>query len=109
MSGLTTHVLDIAHGRPGADVTVELWSGDGRRLTVAVTNAHGRTDAPLLDGAALAAGPYRLVFHLGSYFARLGVRSFFDRVEVRFRVTGAEHYHVPLLAAPWGYSTYRGS
>ena len=110
MSGLTTHVLDIAHGRPGAEVAVELWSGDGRQLKRAVTNAQGRTDAPLLDGAALAAGPYRLVFHLGSYFARLGVRSFFDRVDVRFRVTRTDaHYHVPLLAAPWGYSTYRGS
>ncbi len=109
MTGLTTHVLDIAHGRPGAGVLIELWSGDGRQLKVATTNAQGRTDAPLLDGAALVAGPYRLVFHLGPYFARLGVASFFDRAEVRFRMRRAEHCHVPLLAAPWGYSTYRGS
>jgi 5-hydroxyisourate hydrolase len=106
---LTTHVLDTAAGRPAAGVAIELarLDGDHREvLRTAVTNADGRTDAPLLEAAELAAGTYELVFGLGAYFGE----GFYDRVPVRFRVEDpGTHHHVPLLASPWSYSTYRGS
>ena len=76
-------------------------------LKSVATNADGRTDAPLLIGAALVAGEYELTFHVGEYF---GERTFLDRVPVRFRIADATaNYHVPLLCTPWAYSTYRGS
>ncbi len=116
---LTTHVLDTAQGRPAAGLTVELWalgrSGEERRLLkTVVTDAGGRTGAPLLEGDALAAGVYELVFDVGAYFAAQGPAGaappFLDRVPVRFGIADpAAHYHVPLLVSPWAYSTYRGS
>jgi hydroxyisourate hydrolase len=107
---LTTHVLDTARGMPAAGISVGLFALHGERtlLHVAVTNADGRTDAPLATD--LAPGAYELVFAVTDYFARDGVATFFDEIPVRFVVTaGAARYHVPLLLSPWGYSTYRGS
>ena len=116
MAGLSTHVLDTAHGRPAAGVAVQLWRlADGAREVVArtLTNADGRCDAPLLSGAALVPGIYELVFAVGAYFAAsgdAGAGDFLDEVPVRFVVRpGLNHYHVPLLIAPYAYSTYRGS
>lgn len=113
---LTTHVLDTAHGRPAAGVAVQLWRlADGTREQVAraLTNADGRCDAPLLAGAALVPGIYEIVFAVGAYFAGqsdAGAGDFLDEVPVRFVVRpGLDHYHVPLLIAPYAYSTYRGS
>ena len=114
---LTTHVLDTARGRPAAGVAVELWRLDGNDRTLlaaARTNADGRTDAPLLVGEALTSGVYELVFAVGDYFKEQEVPMptppFLDRVPIRFGVADPEaHYHVPLLASPWAYSTYRGS
>src|SRR3954452_21953309 len=107
---LTTHVLDTAAGRPAAGVEVTLWR-DGAVVAAAVTNADGRTDAPLLD--ALEVGEYELRFAVGAYFAGSATVSdppFLDVVPVRFGVADADaHHHVPLLASPWAYSTYRGS
>lgn len=114
---LSTHVLDTHGGHPAYGVRIELYE-IGRsatsRLTEAVTNADGRTDAPLLAGAPLRIGRYELRFHIGDYFARDGVKlpepAFLDVVPVRFAIGEAEgHYHVPLLVTPWSYSTYRGS
>jgi 5-hydroxyisourate hydrolase len=117
MGKLTTHVLDTAHGRPGAGITVELYALDGdarRALKTVVTNHDGRCDAPLLQDDAFVAGEYELVFHAGDYFAAGGVTvpepRFVDRVVLRFGIADASsHYHVPLLVSPWAYSTYRGS
>ena len=117
MGKLTTHVLDTANGRPGAGIKVELFAlaGDTRRaLKTTVTNNDGRCDEALLEGDALVAGEYELVFGAGDYFASLGTRvpepRFVDRVVLRFGVADAgAHYHVPLLVSPWSYSTYRGS
>jgi 5-hydroxyisourate hydrolase len=117
MGKLTTHVLDTANGRPGAGIKVELFAlaGDTRRaLKTTVTNDDGRCDEPLLEGDALVAGEYELVFNAGDYFASIGTRvpepRFVDRVVLRFGVAdAAAHYHVPLLVSPWSYSTYRGS
>lgn len=116
---LTTHVLDTAQGRAAARVAIELWrlSANGNRvakLCAVRTNADGRTDAPLLEGGALTAGVYELVFAVGEYFAGQPLATpdppFLDQVPVRFGVADpAAHYHVPLLVSPWAYSTYRGS
>jgi 5-hydroxyisourate hydrolase len=113
---LTTHVLDLAQGRPAAGMRVELWrlESDGARslLITVITNADGRVDAPLLAGAAFRAGTYELVFNVGDYFAAgLGAAPpFLTSVPVRFSIAEPEaHYHVPLLVTPWAYSTYRGS
>ncbi|XUW87066.1 hydroxyisourate hydrolase [Burkholderia sp. M6-3] len=117
MGKLTTHVLDTANGRPGAGIKVELFAlaGDTRRaLKTTITNDDGRCDEPLLQGDALVAGEYELVFAAGDYFASIGTKvpepRFVDRVVLRFGVAdAAAHYHVPLLVSPWSYSTYRGS
>jgi 5-hydroxyisourate hydrolase len=103
---LTTHVLDVAQGRPAAGVEVELWRDD--KLVIAqTTNADGRCDAPLVEAGALREGEYELRFAVGAYF---GDSAFLDVVPVRFRVADAgQKYHVPLLVTPWSYSTYRGS
>jgi 5-hydroxyisourate hydrolase len=118
MGRLTTHVLDTATGRPAAGVRIDLWSIDAdnnRHLLKTVeTNADGRTDAPLLQGDQFVAGRYELVFFAGEYFSRVGVPSadppFLGEVPLRVGFADADsHYHVPLLASPWSYSTYRGS
>ncbi len=113
---LTTHVLDTAHGRPAAGVPVAVFRLDGivrTPLAEAVTNADGRTDAPLIQAGELACGEYELVFRVGEYFAKAGLRSahpFLDTLPIRFGVSDASaHYHVPLLVSPYGFSIYRGS
>ncbi|MCE9614423.1 MAG: hydroxyisourate hydrolase [Lentisphaerae bacterium] len=117
MSGkLTSHVLDTGRGRPAAGMAVQLWRVEPKGdvlVREAVTNADGRTDSPLVEGAAFAAGTYRLVFAVGDYFASqrdADARRFLDAVPLVFRVDDASrNYHVPLLVSPWSYSTYRGS
>ena len=115
---LTTHVLDTAQGRPAAGMRIELWllgeDADRRLLKSVRTNADGRTDEPLLAGADLTPGIYELVFAAGDYFTAQGQTTttppFLDYVPIRFGIADANaHYHVPLLASPWAYSTYRGS
>jgi 5-hydroxyisourate hydrolase len=112
---LTTHVLDTARGRPAAGVRVELFRLDGpahRKVAEAVTNADGRTNAPLLAGGALTEGRYELVFAAGDYLRGQGAEGllFLDEIPVRFGVADAgAHCHVPLLLSPFGYATYRGS
>lgn len=113
MTGLTTHVLDTAHGKPAAGVTLRLKRGS-EVLASTTTNADGRCDSPLLAGEALKAGAYRLEFDVGAYFRGLGVAlpdpAFLETVAIEFGVADATaHYHVPLLVSPFGYSTYRGS
>jgi hydroxyisourate hydrolase len=109
MGRLTTHVLDTARGRPAAGLEIEL-RRDGRTLRRVTTNADGRTDGPLLEGEELVPGVYELVFAVGDYFAEAADPPFLGQVPVRFGIADADaHYHVPLLASPWAYSTYRGS
>jgi len=115
MGRITTHVLDTAAGRPAAGLKIIFSQLDGapKVLAETVTNADGRCDKPLLEGAAFAAGQYEIVFHVGDYFRRTGVKladpPFLDLVPLRFGVSEDAHYHVPLLVSPYAYSTYRGS
>ncbi|MBA2675690.1 hydroxyisourate hydrolase [Ramlibacter sp.] len=119
--GLSTHVLDTMHGTPATGMAVELHRMQGadgstpvlvKRFTL---NADGRNPGgPLYDTASLKKGTYRLVFDVAAYFRARGVQlpdpPFLDRVALDFGVADtAQHYHVPLLASPWSYSTYRGS
>jgi 2-oxo-4-hydroxy-4-carboxy-5-ureidoimidazoline decarboxylase len=114
---LSTHVLDTYHGRPAPGVAVTLYEiGASARglIRSATTNKDGRTDAPLIGGEPLRIGVYELQFSIGEYFAREGAKltdpPFLDVVPIRFSIAEPEgHYHVPLVATPWSYSTYRGS
>jgi len=116
MGALTTHVLDTSSGKPANRVRLDLYRADGERrhLLSASTSQDGRCDQPLLQGEAFVPGEYEIIFHAGEYFARQGVvlanPPFLDQVVIRFGVADAtQHYHVPLLISPYGYSTYRGS
>ena len=115
MGRITTHVLDTAAGKPAAGLKIVLTRLDGTPEAIAtgVTNADGRLDRPLLEGAAFAKGTYEIVFHVGDYFRASGAAlpnpPFLDVVPLRFGVAEDAHYHVPLLVSPFAYSTYRGS
>ena len=118
MSGyLTTHVLDTARGCPAGGLKIMLYKVTGmthRKLVEMVTNADGRTDAPILPVGKFAVGVYELVFGAGEYLRGAGQGRveplFLDEIPIRFGMNDPDaHYHVPLLLSPFGYSTYRGS
>ena len=117
MSGyLTTHVLDTARGCPAAGMMVELYRLEGGARSLVrklATNADGRTDEQILPAGEFAIGSYELVFHAGAYLDDCGFAPekprFLDVIPIRFGMSEATHYHVPLLISPFGYSTYRGS
>lgn len=117
MARLSTHVLDLASGKPAAGLKIDLYQLEGSRrqhLKSAHTNADGRTDEPLLSGESIPTGIFELVFQAGDYLRSGGYAlpdpPFLDEVIIRFGIAEASgHYHVPLLLSPFGYSTYRGS
>ncbi|MCF3594895.1 hydroxyisourate hydrolase [Rhodobacteraceae bacterium LMO-12] len=113
---LTTHVLDTARGCPAEGLTIELFRVEGDRRThlkTLKTNDDGRTDEQILPADKFETGTYELVFHAGAYLDAIGVPPesprFLDVIPLRFGMSEASHYHVPLLLSPFGYSTYRGS
>lgn len=116
-AGLTTHMLDVASGKPAEGVRIDFAAldGDGYRFIRTVhTNADGRNAEPLLTAETMKVGRYQLVFHIAEYFTRLGTvlpdPPFLDTAAIQFGIAdAAAHYHVPLLASPWTYTTYRGS
>jgi 5-hydroxyisourate hydrolase len=117
MARLSTHVLDVAQGKPAPGVVVELHILRDRtrhHLKTTATNADGRTSEPLLSADFMEVGTYELTFHAGDFFRAQGVvladPPFLDQVVIRFGIADAAgHYHVPLLLSPYSYSTYRGS
>ena len=117
MARLSTHVLDLASGKPAAGVYLDLYAIAGGRRTLignAVTNADGRTEKPLLAGDKIPTGIFELVFQAAEYLEAQGHSlsdpPFLDEVIIRFGISDAAgNYHVPLLLSPYGYSTYRGS
>nr|WP_319947853.1 hydroxyisourate hydrolase [uncultured Shimia sp.] len=113
---LTTHVLDTARGCPAEGLKIDLYRIDAQDrvfLRSLVTNADGRTDSQILPEQEFETGVYELVFHAGGYLDASGVPAetprFLDEIPLRFGMSEATHYHVPLLLSPFGYSTYRGS
>jgi 5-hydroxyisourate hydrolase len=106
MTSLSTHVLDVSTGRPAAGLRVTLESADGNVLAEALTDDDGRVGAFADD---LAAEDHLIRFDTGTWFAGRGTTAFYPEVVVTFTVGADEHYHVPLLLSPYGYSTYRGS
>ncbi|MEM7723591.1 MAG: hydroxyisourate hydrolase [Pseudomonadota bacterium] len=113
---LTTHVLDTARGCPAEGIAIALYAVSGnshRKIAEAVTNADGRTDSPILPEDAFKPGTYELIFFTGDYLRETGQAGaeplFLDQVPIRFGMAEEDHYHVPLLLSPYGYSTYRGS
>ncbi len=115
MTGLTTHILDTANGRPANGVTILLFrDGDTQPLGNWITNEDGRCDTPLLTPDQMQKGSYRLEFSVADYFRSSGhdlpEPPFLDKVLIQFGIAETDaHYHVPLLVSPFGYSTYRGS
>ncbi len=108
MGTLSTHVLDTSRGLPAAGVPVTLETGDGRELGSATTDADGRVGS--IGPDLLDRGVYRLRFDTAAYFAATGAAGFYPDVTISFTIADAQqHYHVPLLLNPFGYSTYRGS
>lgn len=113
---LTTHVLDTSNGKPAEGLQIDLYRlEDERRIHLRTlnTNSDGRTDEQILPAGEFAIGTYELVFHTGAYFDKVGVPDesprFLDLIPIRFGMSEASHYHVPLLLSPFGYATYRGS
>ncbi|TCL10007.1 5-hydroxyisourate hydrolase [Shimia isoporae] len=113
---LTTHILDTARGCPARGIKIALYRVSGnshRKIAEAVTNADGRTDTPILPESEFKTGSYELIFFCGDYLRDTGQADgetlFLDNVPIRFGMDTEDHYHVPLLLSPFGYSTYRGS
>lgn len=114
MSTITTHVLDTSRGRPARGIAVTLSrtaaEDDWTPMSTGTTDQDGRVNELLQESESLSLGTYRLRFEVGPYFVALGTEAFYPFVDVVFTVvSAAEHYHVPLLLNPFGYSTYRGS
>ncbi len=114
MSNITTHVLNIAAGRPAVGISIKLEaqddSGEWRVIGTGTTDEDGRSGDLLSAEAGISAGNYRLRFDTAGFFDRERIESFYPEVVVTFTVKeAAQHYHVPVLLSPFGYSTYRGS
>ena len=108
MSTISTHVLDTSLGRPAAGVRITL-ERDGKLVGSGITDDDGRVK-DLVEGAELGIGLHTIVFEVGQYFASTNRDAFYERVTIEFVVSSdSDHYHVPLLLNPFGYSTYRGS
>ena len=105
---VTTHILDLVRGRPAGGVSVRLYAGDSL-LASGVTNDDGRVEAWDKD-LQISAGKHRLEFDVEPWFSGQGETSFYEDIHISFRIQDTtQHYHVPLLLSPYGYSTYRGS
>ena len=112
MSQLTTHVLDTTKGKPARDVRLSLYrqqNEDWKEISIGSSDQDGRVMGLLNKDALLDPGIYKIRFETGEYFDKQGIQSFYPFVEIIFNITTREHYHIPLLISPHGYSTYRGS
>lgn len=117
MTGVTTHILDLTHGRPASNVIIQLSRLQGQGFEIlkrTITNEDGRVNEPLLSGAEMKVGEYEILYNIGEYFRKEGLNlpepAFIDKVSIRFGISDCQsHYHVPLLISPWGYQVYRGS
>jgi 5-hydroxyisourate hydrolase len=112
MSQITTHILDTTKGKPASGVSISLYqqhNEDWKEIGIGSTNNDGRVMDLLKKDALLDLGIYKMRFETCEYFDKQGIQSFYPVVEIIFNITTTEHYHIPLLISPHGYSTYRGS
>ena len=113
MSQITTHVLDTAKGLPAEGIRISLQrptnEGQWEDITSGVTNSDGRVANFMSDDMIIEPGIYRMLFDTKTYFENNDTKGFYPEVPVIFEITDMEHYHIPLLLSPFGYSTYRGS
>lgn len=116
MSQVTTHILDTTKGKPVEGVTIVLFQQNPedpvttgwRQIAIGTTNIDGRIPDLLQQDAILQPGIYRVRFETKEYFEKQAIQTFYPFIEITFTITGSEHYHIPLLLNPFGYSTYRG-
>lgn len=112
MSQITTHILDTVIGKPVQGVTIILYAWQDLEWEIigsGITNQDGRIADLVSKDVIVAPGTYKIAFHTGAYFKRSSIQTFYPHIEITFEITGSEHYHIPLLVSPFGYSTYRGS
>jgi len=112
MSQVTTHILDTSKGRPAQGVAVVLQAQHGNEwaeIGYGITDADGRVSNLLAKELVLPAGIYKIRFSTNEYFEQNKIKAFYPFVEIVFEISNKEHYHIPLLLNPFGYSTYRGS
>lgn len=112
MSQITTHVLDTSSGKPAEGINIKLYflvNKSWELIAEGVTNKDGRIGDLIKPDKTLDAGIYKMKFHTGSYYSERKIKKFYPFVEIIFETDSNEHYHIPLLLSPFGYSTYRGS
>jgi 5-hydroxyisourate hydrolase len=112
MSRISTHILDTSAGKPAAGVNINLsFLNDRSWIDSAegITDKDGRINSLLNEGTVREKGIYKIKFMTGEYFKNKGLKNFYPYVEIIFEIDSDEHYHIPLLISPFGYSTYRGS
>ena len=112
MIKITSHILDTSSGKPAEGITLILHKGgndEWTEISRSITNADGRTPSPINDDQSLVPGIYKIRFETKDYFDKEHLPSFYPFIEIIFEIKDAEHYHIPLLLSPFGYSTYRGS
>jgi 5-hydroxyisourate hydrolase len=112
MSQITTHILDTAKGKPVQGAAIVLYAQENNgwsKIAYGTTNQDGRITDLLAKGTVVQPGIYKMTFATAAYFNSLSVQTFYPYIEIVFEITGPEHYHIPLLVSPFGYSTYRGS
>lgn len=112
MSQITTHVLDTSSGKPAPGINIKLYYSENQNwksLAEGVTNNDGRIIDLLSENEKLKKGIYKMIFETGFYFSQKKLKCFYPYVEIVFEISDEEHYHIPLLLSPFGYTTYRGS
>ena len=112
MSQITSHILDTTKGKPAEGVLIILLqqhNSEWKEIGKSTTNSDGRATDLVEKDITLEAGIYKLKFETQPYYSKQSIKTFYPYVEIIFEITGPEHYHVPLLLNPFGYSTYRGS
>ncbi len=112
MSLITTHVLDVSKGKPVAGIKVKLFFSTEESwqfLAEGITNAEGRIGDLLEANYIPEKGVYKLNFESGKYFQQTNVAFLYPSIDIIFKIENNEHYHIPLLLNPFGYTTYRGS
>ena len=112
MITITSHVLDVSSGKPAPEIEITLLvirDNSWQEIGKGITNENGRITDILNKDTELKTGIYKMKFDTGKYFSNKGIKTFYPFAEVVFEITADEHYHIPLLLSPFGYSTYRGS